>query len=316
MKKSEKRLVYSINNSVDIEKIVNVGVALSRYDRVKILKELSVKPLTLSELSEKLGMAVSSISFHIDILQQADLVTVNYRPGLKGHGKLCIKPTNMVTVLLEDFKERKKLVEKTVEMPVGDYIDINCTAPCGFAGESELIGAYDDPKAMFSPSRTKAELLWFRSGYVSYAFPNDGITADKGYSSISFSMEICSEVESSAKDWPSDTTFWINDTEICTWTSPADYGGRRGKFTPDYWFINNTQYGVLKRITVSETGAYLDGTLIDENITFSSLNIAKGTHISLKIGIKSDAKHVGGLNVFGKRFGDYPQSIIMTLSNN
>ena len=53
-----------------------------------------------------------------------------------------------------------------------------------------------------------------------------------------------------------------------------------------------------------------------QNITFSSLNIAKGTHISLKIGIKPDAKHVGGINVFGKRFGDYPQAILMTLSNN
>jgi predicted transcriptional regulator len=35
----------------------------------------------------------------------------------------------------------------------------------------------------------------------------------------------------------------------------------------------------------------------------------------MKIGVKPDAKYVGGFNLFGEKFGDYPQSIIMQLYN-
>jgi predicted transcriptional regulator len=37
--------------------------------------------------------------------------------------------------------------------------------------------------------------------------------------------------------------------------------------------------------------------------------------IKLTIGIKEDAVHKGGINIFGKNFGDYPQSIVMTISD-
>ena len=45
----------------------------------------------------------------------------------------------------------------------------------------------------------------------------------------------------------------------------------------------------------------------------SDLKLYDGSAIKLDIGIKDDAVHRGGLNLFGKNFGDYPQSIIMTL---
>ncbi len=35
--------------------------------------------------------------------------------------------------------------------------------------------------------------------------------------------------------------------------------------------------------------------------------------ILLRIGNKPDAKYVGGLNLFGRQFGDYSQDIIMNL---
>jgi len=34
----------------------------------------------------------------------------------------------------------------------------------------------------------------------------------------------------------------------------------------------------------------------------------------VKIGIKEDAAHKGGINIFGDGFGDYPQDIVLKLS--
>ena len=36
-------------------------------------------------------------------------------------------------------------------------------------------------------------------------------------------------------------------------------------------------------------------------------------YISVKIGIKEEAKNIGGISIFGKSFGDYPQDIVMKL---
>ncbi|HIW05066.1 MAG TPA: hypothetical protein H9690_03460 [Firmicutes bacterium] len=43
------------------------------------------------------------------------------------------------------------------------------------------------------------------------------------------------------------------------------------------------------------------------------LNIPSHPYISLKIGVKKDAKNVGGINLFGEKMGDYPQDIIVKL---
>ena len=34
--------------------------------------------------------------------------------------------------------------------------------------------------------------------------------------------------------------------EIGTWTSPGDYGDKRGVYTPQWWKLKGSQYGKLK----------------------------------------------------------------------
>ena len=36
-------------------------------------------------------------------------------------------------------------------------------------------------------------------------------------------------------------------------------------------------------------------------------------YISVRIGIRDDAQCVGGINIFGERFGDYPQNLVLKL---
>ncbi|MNE85223.1 hypothetical protein D3C80_1822010 [compost metagenome] len=44
------------------------------------------------------------------------------------------------------------------------------------------------------------------------------------------------------------------------------------------------------------------------------LNINGSPKMRLRIGIQPDAVHQGGLNLFGRGFGDYGQNIIMKIS--
>jgi len=37
-------------------------------------------------------------------------------------------------------------------------------------------------------------------------------------------------------------------------------------------------------------------------------------YISFKIGVKEDSKYVGGINLFGNKFGDFEQNIDMRIN--
>ena len=66
------------------------------------------------------------------------------------------------------------------------------------------------------------------------------------------------------------------------------------------------------KIGVTKYGSFIDETKAsDTNIDQLALN--DFDYIKFKIGIKEDAKNQGGLNLFGERFGDYPQNIVMTV---
>ncbi len=117
-------------------------------------------------------------------------------------------------------------------MPIGNFVGCNIQSPCGIAGKNEQLIENDSPNAFFSPNRSQAELIWFQSGYISYLFPTHFLKSNINYKQISFSFELCSETVYFRNDWPSDITIWINDIEIATYTSPGDFGGRRGKYTP------------------------------------------------------------------------------------
>jgi predicted transcriptional regulator len=60
-----------------------------------------------------------------------------------------------------------------------------------------------------------------------------------------------------------------------------------------------------------------DGSYIDEKktmkVSIKDLGLGKNDYISIRIGIKDDAKNIGGINIFGDKFGDYPQHILMKI---
>ena len=105
---------------------------------------------------------------------------------------------------------------------------------------------------------------------------------------------------------------WLNGVEIGTWTCPSDFGGQPGLLTPTWWESWNSQYGLLKVWTITHSGSILDGRP-SSNVTWDALRLADSPTLTVRIGVKRDARHVGGINIFGRQFGNYPQDIILRL---
>ena len=69
---------------------------------------------------------------------------------------------------------------------------------------------------------------------------------------------------------------------------------------------------LLKVWKVAEDGSYVDGMHIS-NVTLDQLRLEQARFISVRIGVKENARHVGGINIFGRSFGNYPQDIVLRL---
>lgn len=196
---------------------------------------------------------------------------------------------------------------KVLKRLVGDYLRFEIDPPCGLASKFEVLGHFNDPSSFYHPDHDRAGLLWFRRGFVEYAFRNP-LPPGGRPASVELSFEACSEAPGFKEDWPSDITFWINDREVGTWTSPGDMGGRYGQLTPRWWNVRNTQFGFLKHLRVDEEGSFLDGEPVS-SLRVSDLAISEQRFLFVRLGIKSDARHVGGMNLFGSSFGDHPQDL-------
>lgn len=296
-------------NLEEEKELMALGKALSSEIRLKILGLLQEGPLCVNEIAELLNIPASSAALHVRVLEEAELIRTELKPGIRGYMKLCIRQETSVVLDLQ--KKSKEQREEVISMPVGNYVDYKITPTCGMVNEEEYIDGEDEPRCFYDPRRTTAKLVWFSSGYLEYRFPNAGMQKEP-VKSLDFSAELCSETADYNLDCPSDITLWINGIEAGTWTCPSDFGGRRGKLNPDWWEDKNSQYGNLKNWHIDETGTYLDGLQVSGR-GIEAYALAEGPYVSVRIGIKEDAEHVGGVNIFGNCFGDYPQDLVMRL---
>lgn len=295
------------------EQISKVAKALSSSVRLEILDILREKPLNISEISEKMGIPISSTALHMKVLEDSGIVITQSMPGLRGSQRVCGLKINQVTMtLLNQQGNFPNDNIYTETMPIGNYFDCKITAPCGIASENTFLSSEDSVYGFYSPDKHTAQILWFTQGYLEYRFPNIQMQKLKHIKSLEFSMELCSEAPGYNNSWKSDITFWINEREIGFFTSPGDYGGRRGKQTPQWWDNNMTQFGILKSLSITENGTFLDGEFFSP-LTLSDFSLRDNPYISFKLGVKEDAHYVGGLNLFGEKFGDYAQNILMKI---
>jgi predicted transcriptional regulator len=148
---------------------------------------------------------------------------------------------------------------------------------------------------------------------VEYKFPNNALYSENSaLKRLELSMEMSSEVPGTDMKWLSDIGVWINDVKIGIWTSPGDFGDRRGKYTPPFWKLEGSQYGILTTWELGAGGTFVNGKKVS-SVGLADLRIQDHHSIKVRIGVDESVRHVGGLNIFGKGFGDHDQDIVLKL---
>ncbi|EHQ63616.1 ArsR family transcriptional regulator [Paenibacillus dendritiformis C454] len=297
--------------TTNIDDFIHIAKALSTELRIEMFKSLLTRPMNVGEISEKFNIPASTAAVNIKKLEDAGLIKTEMVPGTRGTQKICAAVFSRIVVDFAYFNPAPSESCAIVAVPIGHYVDSDVQPTCGMLSEKSIIGEMDEPRSFFEPERIDAQLIWFKKGYLEYRFPNRAPRGTK-ILRLELTMEICSEAPLHNLDWPSDITLWINGKELGTWTSPGDFGGERGLLTPYWWGSENTQYGLLKTWSTNGDGSFIDGRKISE-VQINDLEADDTPYITVRIGVKPDAENDGGINLFGKKFGNYETDLQMRI---
>ena len=285
--------------------------ALGSELRLRILEQLGTETRSVSQLAAALGIPTVTTSMHIKALEEAGLISTNLAPARRGLQKLCSRTYEQVVIGLPPL-EHDVTDAVEIAMPIGAYVDYAAVAPCGLASDAAIIGMIDDPSSFLDPGRLDTQILWFTHGYVEYRFPYR-VPASATPTALQVRMEICSEAPTYNDDYPSDITLWINGVEVGTWTCPGDFGGSRGALTPPWWLDVDSQFGLQKRWEVNGSGTFIDGVQLS-SAALDGLELMPGRPVTVRLGVTADARHPNGLNLFGRKFGNYPEDLTLRIA--
>lgn len=292
----------------NLEEGLKVFNALGSELRIEIIKLLiEHTEMNMNELASGLGITNGALTSHIKKLEDSGIIRVITEHNGHGNQKLCRVNVDKLLVDIAPKQSDNGKNTYTTDIKVGYFSDYQILPTCGLASSQAIIGAVDDPRYFAHPDRFKADIVWFTKGYIEYMIPNL-LPPLQQVSQITVSLEIGSEAPGVNNDWPSDITISINNVELGMWTSPGDFGDVQGIFTPDWWFPNWNQYGLLKMIVVNQYGTFIDGLKIS-SVKIEDLNFDRRSPIKLKFQVKDDAINPGGMTIFGNSFGNYNQDI-------
>lgn len=285
--------------------------ALASENRLAIMELLGDKILNVQQISDELGLSQPTITNHIQRLEEAGLIATNFKRGQRGTQKACSSLYDEITLVITPETREPRGHTIDLNMPLGAYTDHDVNPSCGLAHSDSIIGLLDEPETFYYPERMKAEILWFARGQVEYTFVRS-LPPRTVATRLDFSAEICSEVAGWDNHWASDITLWINEIELGTWTCPGDFGGERGRLNPGWWQDRYSQFGLLKNWTVNGNGSYVDGVKLS-NITIGDIGL-DGSPIKLRLGNKPNARNSGGVTLFGEKFGNYEQNLVLHIA--
>ena len=295
----------------DPDTLYTIAHALASPLRVDIMRLLGKKSMSIGELAQALNQPMSTTALAVQVLRKAGIIVTENVPGMRGTLKLCSRKLDRIIIQLAPPDDTPEQCI-AFSMPLGGYSSAEGICPtCGLATANNLIGMMDEPGCFYLPDRFSAQLIWLQQGFLEYRFS----VVELGNAAVEWlevSFEACSEAPMYRNPWKSDIAVEINGKRLGIWTSPCDCGGRRGRLTPEWWSDTSTQFGFLKTWRVDAAGSYLDSQKISD-VNIGDLDIAAGRMISVRIGVPADAENVGGLNLFGEQFGDYPQALHLRL---
>ena len=285
--------------------------ALGSDTRIQILNILlENEQMSMNQLATELNISNGALTGHVKKLEECGLINISNESAGNGNQKMCSVTQDRIIVDIKKPIDYKNVFE--TEIKVGQFSRHQVWPTCGIATSESVIGEFDDIRYFNHPDRFTANILWFTKGYVEYTIPNL-IPSNQRITQLSISAELSSEAPGIDNNWPSDISFYINDTKIGMWTSPGDFGDVHGMFTPQWWPQNWNQYGLLKLLVINDYGTYIDGLKISDVSTLS-LHLDYNSDIRLRLAVENDSEHVGGITLYGKSFGNYDQDIRVAIN--
>lgn len=289
----------------DLKSGINIFKALSSEIRIEILGLLTTyESLNLNEIADKLGLTNGAITMHIKKLEESGLIDITTAVGKHGIQKICYLNENMLTVDLRG-KETENVYE--VDIQVGHYSDYYAEPTCGLATKDSIIGEFDDQRYFADPQHINAGIVWLSKGYLEYRIPNY-LKSNQRFKELQFVMEISSEAPSYDNNYPSDIVFSLNNIELGTWTSPGDFGDKKGNFNPQWWPPHLNQYGLNKLLRINDEGTFIDGCRISD-VTICDIGLHQQSDIKFKMAV-SETGNSGGLTIYGHNFGNYDHDLV------
>ena len=292
--------IKSLPEGLDLFKALGSDV---RIEIVRILLENN--GMNMNELASRLNITNGALTSHIRKLEECGVVTVAGETSGHGNQKICSVHLDKILIELQDQQKNENVY--TTSIKVGLFSDYDVFPTCGLASGSQLIGEVDDTRYFSHPDRYNADILWFTKGYVEYVIPNF-IPFSQKIDELCISAELSSEAPGINNIWPSDIYFYLNDVFLGIWTSPGDFGDVKGIFTPDWWFPNWNQYGLLKMLVIDRHGTFIDGLKISD-VNTQQLTFTSQDDMVFRFQVDEPSQNIGGLTLFGKDFGNYNQDI-------
>lgn len=285
-----------------------IFTALSSQLRIRIIKLLlENKEMNMGEMAAALGITNGALTGHIRKLEESGIVAILSEYSGHGNQKVCRMNIDKILIDIIPKDAGAEANSYSIDIPVGSYFNYLVFPTCGLSTAKSLIGTVDDPRYFAHPSHVQAQILWFGRGHIDYLIPNM-LPAGQKIDQITLSFEISSEAPGSNSDWPSDISFYLNGVRLGMWTSPGDFGDMHGMFTPNWWFPNWNQYGLLKMLVINQRGTFIDGQKISD-VTTTQLALGSQDELRFRFQVQEPAQNIGGITLFGKGFGNYNQDI-------
>ncbi len=271
----------------DAQKLFECLAAPARMDILKLV--LAGEAESLDYLAKTLHLTNGAITQHVKKLCETGLIRLVETPGKHGSAKKCVPAIDRIIIDVASTLESE--TERFFDVPLGSFSSAQVKPYCAIACPDGWIGERDDPRFFTYPDRTKAALIYFNSGMISWTLP---APLGKHIASLSVSMELSSKPYGHGRTRPSATRFFINDVCLGEKEIDGEFTDRKGLFTPS-GFEGICQYGKFKTVTVNGNGSFFDG------IKIGSTKITDIVRDRLVFSISTE----NGLALFGKGYGDY-----------
>lgn len=282
--------------------------ALASKTRLQLLQFVGNEKRSVGEIAKHLGISNAITTRHIQQLEDAGLLDSERGTGKNRNKKMVFLKVDDIHISFPE-KIYKALHLHTTNLKIGHFTDFSVSPTCGLATKQNIIGKIDEPKHFMNTQRVEAGLVWFKEGYLEYKIPNM-LQEHEIPEMLEIIFEVSSEFPMSNNVWPSDITIYVNGIQVAVYTVPGNFSDVRGRYTPSWWDSHLSQYGLLKHIRITKLDTAIDGEVCSP-VKISELGLENEMLITLRFAVEQDAKHKGGMTLFGEGFGNHQQDIII-----